>query len=86
MRAVNNNIIDMYHLKSLHSTIASQVVKIVKNEEGKFVVTFRDLNTHWDVPGYLYFDMEYDHVISCMGWKYIKPDIFDDSINIGMNI
>ena len=83
LRAVNNNIIDMYHLKSLHSTIGSHVVKIVKNEAGKFVVTFRDLNTHWDVPGYLYFDMEYDHVISCMGWKYVKPEIFDDTIRIG---
>lgn len=83
LRAVNNNILDMYHLKSMHSTIASQVFKIVKNEAGKFVVTFRDLNTHWEVPGWLYFTMEYDHVISCMGWKYVKPTMFDETIKIG---
>lgn len=83
LRAVNNNILDMYHLKSLHSTIASHVVKIVKKENGKFVATFRDLNTHWAVPGWLYFDMEYDHVISCMGWRYVNIDMLDDTINIG---
>ena len=65
MRAVNNNIIDIHHLKSLHSTIGSQVIKIVKDdEEGKLVVTFRDLNTHLEVPGYIHFDMEFDSVIS----------------------
>ena len=70
----------MYHLKSPHSTIGSQVIKIVKDdEEGKFVVTFRDLNTHLEVPGYIHFDMEFDSVISCMGWKYVKPEIFDDT-------
>ncbi|KAF6031584.1 hypothetical protein EB796_010109 [Bugula neritina] len=82
LRAINNNIIDMYHLKSMHSTIGSQVVKIVKNEAGKLVVTFRDLNTHWDVPGWLYFDMEYDHVISCMGWNYVNTQVFDESIKV----
>ena len=75
----------MYHLKSLHSTIGSQVIKIVKDdEEGKFVVTFRDLNTHLEVPGYIHFDMEFDSVISCMGWKYyVKPEIFDETIQMG---
>ncbi|XP_067937760.1 FAD-dependent oxidoreductase domain-containing protein 2-like [Watersipora subatra] len=82
LRAVNNNIIEMYHLKSLHSTIGSKVHKIVKNEQGKFVVTFKDLNTHWDVPGWLLFDMEYDQVITCMGWKYVRPEMFDDTIKI----
>ena len=51
----------MYHLKSLHSTIGSQVTKLVKTEEGKIKATFKDLNTHWDVPGWLYFDMDYGH-------------------------
>ena len=84
LRAVNNNIIDIHHLKSLHSTIGSQVIKIVKDdEEGKFVVTFRDLNTHLEVPGYIHFDMEFDSVISCMGWKYVKPEIFDETIQMG---
>lgn len=74
----------MYHLKSMHATIGSQVVKIRKNEQnGKLVATYRDLNTQWATPGWLYFDVEYDHVISCMGWKYVKPQIFEDSIQIG---
>ncbi|KAF6031393.1 hypothetical protein EB796_010308 [Bugula neritina] len=83
LRAVNNNIIDMYHLKSLHSTIGSLVTKIAKNEKGKFVVTFKDLNTQWKVPGWLLFDMEYDHVISCMGWRYVNTQLFDEeTINV----
>jgi len=81
---VNNNIIDMYHLKSLHSTIGSLVTKIAKNEKGRFVVTFKDLNTQWKVPGWLLFDMEYDHVISCMGWRYVNTQLFDEeTINVG---
>lgn len=73
----------MYQLKSLHSSFGLKVMKIVKNEAGKFVVTFRDVNTHAEVPGYLFGDMEYDYVISCTGWKYVKPDIFDDTVKIG---
>lgn len=73
----------MYHLKSMHATIGSQVARIRRTDQGKLKVTFRDLNTQWDTPGWLYFDIEYDHVISCMGWKYIKPDIYDSTIQIG---
>lgn len=85
LRAVNNTIIDMYHLKSMHSTIGSQITRIRRNEEnGRLVATYKDLCTHWDTPGWLYFDIEYDHVISCLGWNYIKPEIFGEGITIGI--
>lgn len=86
LRAVNNNIIDMYSLKSLHGLVAAQVQSITRDEEGRFKVTVKDLISHSEVPGYMFFDITYDHVISCLGWKYINPEIFDDSIVMGKQI
>lgn len=82
---MNNNLIDMYHLKSLHNIVGAQVQSIRKNENGRFIATHKDLISNGDIPGYMYFDISYDHVISCLGWNYVKPDIFDDSIDIGNN-
>lgn len=67
----------------MHATVGSNIVRLVKMENGRIRATYRDLNTHWDTPGWLYFDIEYDHVISCLGWRYVKPDIFDETIEIG---
>jgi len=55
----------------------------IRKEGDKYIASYRDLNTQWATPGWLLFEMAYDEIITCCGWKYIKPDMFDSCIQIG---
>jgi len=76
VRAVNNNIFDMYQLKSLHAVLNPTVKKISRLPNG-------NLQTHHEydypkskVPGTLKLTREYDHIIRCTGWKWVEPSVF----------
>lgn len=86
LRAINNTVLDLYQLKSLTSTLALCAKKLEKTADGKIEASFKILNTHWDEPGWLNFEVEYDHVISCLGWKYVTPNLFDEGITVGMQL
>ncbi|XP_006821781.2 FAD-dependent oxidoreductase domain-containing protein 2-like [Saccoglossus kowalevskii] len=80
LRAVNNNIIDMYHLKSLHALRQCDVTRVWKTEDGKFSIEYKMDLPNWNPPGTGHFVTSgYDKIISCTGWKFLNIDMFDDS-------
>jgi thioredoxin reductase len=78
LRAINNSIIDMYQLKSLHGTVGHRVKEIRRREvEGFDVITETELS-HWDPPRLDTVHWVYDEVIRCTGWRYTEPSLFSD--------
>jgi thioredoxin reductase len=79
VRAVNNNILDMYQLKSLHAVISPKIKKIEKLENG-------NLRTHHSYdypksskPGSLELTRDYDFILNCTGFNWVSPELFDPS-------
>lgn len=70
LRAVNNNLLDTYLLKSQNAILNADIVKIIKDENGKLKVTV----DYTQVRGGEKEEFEYDHVIITCGFK------MDDSI------
>ncbi len=77
LRAVNMPILDMFHLKSLHTTLAYDVKKIAKQPDGTLAIYWESHVPHWEPPGTIRRMYIADHVIRCTGWKYLDPTIFD---------
>jgi thioredoxin reductase len=76
LRAVYKSLLDMYQLKSMHSTLALEVTKIAKRPDGTFAVYWESDVPHWDPPGTIKRMYIVDHVIRCTGFKYTRPDLF----------
>lgn len=76
LRAVNNNVLDMYQLKSLHATIGFTVKSVSPADGGGFDVVLEGEQPHWDPPATATFPMRYHHVIRCTGWRYVDPSLF----------
>jgi thioredoxin reductase len=76
LRAINNTILDMYMLKSLHATFGLHVQKITPGAFGGFAVTGSADLPHWDPPGTATPTIPYDRVIRCTGWRYVDPALF----------
>jgi hypothetical protein len=73
LRAVNNNMIDTYQLKSQNALLDCDIERIEKTPDGKFRA---DVRYH-----YAYGEREelfYDRVILCTGFR-MDADIFDES-------
>nr|XP_006813221.1 PREDICTED: FAD-dependent oxidoreductase domain-containing protein 2-like [Saccoglossus kowalevskii] len=80
LRAVNNNLLDMYHLKSLHALRKCDATRVWKTEDGKFSIEYDMRLPNWNPPGTGRFVTSgYDKIISCTGWKFINIDMFDES-------
>lgn len=69
LRAVNNNFLDTYQLKSQNAVLDATIERIARDEEGKLVVSLRYTHACGEVE-----DIVYDRVIFCTGFR------FDDSI------
>ncbi|XP_070561497.1 FAD-dependent oxidoreductase domain-containing protein 2-like isoform X2 [Ptychodera flava] len=78
LRAVNNNILDMYQLKSLAVYAALLLQSIEKTPDGKYLVVLKDAVVHWkEKQGYFYLrPPPYDHVICCTGFNYVDLSMF----------
>ena len=76
LRAINNTILDMYQLKSLHATLGFKVRQIMPSGDGGFFVVLEGEQPHWVPPATTTFPFRYDHVIRCTGWRYVDPTIF----------
>jgi len=76
LRAINNTILDMFQLKSMHATIALEVKKIAKRADGTFALYWESPVPHWEPPGAIRRMYVVDHVIRATGWKYTDPAIF----------
>lgn len=75
LRAINNNILDTYQLKSQNAVLDAQIVNIRKtpNGSGQFVATFKYAHAECEVE-----DIVYDRILSCAGFR-IDDSIYDES-------
>lgn len=80
LRAINNTILDMYQLKSMHATPGFVVRRIEPRAAGGFTVTIEHPMAHWSPPGVVQAKMVYDRVIRCTGWRFVEPALFDADI------
>ncbi len=71
IRAVNNNIVDTYQLKSQNSILADEIVRIEYNNGFYYVTVIYDGNKQEDV-------LIYDRVIACTGFRF-DDSIFDET-------
>jgi len=82
LRAINNNIIDMFHLKSLHAVRVGKITQISRRtrEDGTtdLKVEYDMPLAHWDPPVMAHLHGHYDDVIFCTGWKYVVPEMYED--------
>jgi thioredoxin reductase len=76
LRAINNTIIDMYQLKSLHAMLGFRVLKVEKKPDGVLSVLLEEDVADWKRPTTYRVTMDYDHVILCTGWRYYEPALF----------
>ena len=72
LRAVNNNFLDTYQLKSQNAILDGDIQRIERRGE-EYVVTFS-----FSRAGEVIKDLTYDRVIACTGFRF-DASIFDDS-------
>ncbi|MEU7850472.1 NAD(P)-binding domain-containing protein [Micromonospora parva] len=73
LRAVNNNFLDTYQLKSQNAVLDGTVEQISRREGGGFRVLFRYARTVENLR-----ELEYDRVILCTGFRF-DASIFTES-------
>ncbi|GGU13317.1 NAD(P)-binding domain-containing protein [Lentzea flava] len=73
LRAVNNNFLDTYQLKSENAVIDGTIERIEPRPEGGFRIQFRYARTVEKLR-----ELEYDRIIACTGFRF-DASIFDDS-------
>ncbi|ELT88833.1 hypothetical protein CAPTEDRAFT_190646 [Capitella teleta] len=82
LRAINNSIIDMFHLKSIHGlrrAIPTKLEEIIVDGKRKVKMHFDQEQPNWDPPSTAHMYDTYDDVIFCTGWYYIIDAMWDDS-------
>lgn len=80
VRAVNNNIFDMYQLKSLHAVLSPRILKIEKLNDGTLMTTHEYDYPQSNPPGTLRLNRVYDYIFNCTGWVWGKTDLFDKAL------
>ncbi len=65
LRAVNNNFLDTYQLKSQNAVLDGTMEHIRRREDGKLVVTVRYTHASGEVE-----DLVYDRIILCTGFRF----------------
>lgn len=80
VRAVNNTIMEMFHLKALHGALGLTVKQIREAPGGGFEVRAEEEVPHWREPGMLELDLHYDRVICCTGFRFVPLQLFDESV------
>lgn len=65
LRAVNNNLLDTYQLKSQNAVLDAQILNIEKIQNGQLDVTVRYGHAEGEVEV-----LRYDYVITCTGFKF----------------
>ena len=72
LRAVNNNFLDTYQLKSQNAILDGTVVSVEREDNGPFTIRFAFSRANELVK-----EIRYDRVIACTGFRF-DPAIFDD--------
>ena len=79
VRATNNDILDMFQLKSLHAVLAPRIVRI--DRVGDVLRTTHEYDyPEGAKPGTLQLTRDYDQIISCTGFDWVPTDLFSDDI------
>ncbi|HEX9669300.1 MAG TPA: NAD(P)-binding domain-containing protein [Thermoanaerobaculia bacterium] len=78
LRAVNNNFLDTYQLKTQNAVLDGTIRKITRTKEGKFLVSIRYSHAEEEHE-----DLVYDRVITCTGFRF-DDSIFDESCRPAM--
>ncbi|MGW6442569.1 NAD(P)-binding domain-containing protein [Lentzea sp. NPDC055074] len=73
LRAVNNNFLDTYQLKSENAVIDGNVENIEPRPEGGFRIQFRYARTAEKVR-----ELEYDRIIACTGFRFDSSVFAED--------
>ncbi|BCL33316.1 NAD(P)-binding domain-containing protein [Streptomyces aurantiacus] len=73
LRAVNNNFLDSYQLKSQNAVLDGTVESVEKNADGGFRVIFRYARTTERLR-----ELHYDRIILCAGFRF-DADVFDET-------
>ncbi|GAA2673584.1 MULTISPECIES: NAD(P)-binding domain-containing protein [Actinosynnema] len=73
LRAVNNNFLDTYQLKSENAVLDGTIELIEPRPGGGFRVLFRYARTEEKLR-----ELEYDRIVSCAGFRF-DASVFDDS-------
>ncbi|MEO3745558.1 NAD(P)-binding domain-containing protein [Plantactinospora sp. B5E13] len=73
LRAVNNNFLDTYQLKSQNAVLDGTVEQIDRRPDGGYRVRFRYARTVEAIR-----EIEYDRVIACTGFRF-DASVFDES-------
>ena len=80
LRAVNNNLLDMYQLKSLHAVLSPRLKKITLQTDGTLLTNHEYDFPNGAAPGTLALSREYDVIIRCTGFKWLNEGLFADDI------
>lgn len=80
LRAINNTVLDMYQLKSLHATLSYEVRRIRRAESGMLAVDVEEELPHWDPPVVQRRTIEYHDVIYCTGWRFADTSLFGSGV------
>lgn len=81
VRAVNNNVFDMYQLKSMHAVLSPRLLKIERLANGTLQTSHEYDYPDARPPGTLKLTREYDHIIRCTGWNYVDATLFEDNLS-----
>ena len=73
LRAVNNNFLDTYQLKSQNVVLDAKVLEIKAQDDGSYVVTFDYTHADGEIE-----DLVYDRIILCAGFSF-DDSLFDES-------
>jgi thioredoxin reductase len=73
LRAVNNNFLDTYQLKSQNAVLDGTIERIARRDDGGFRIDFRYARTVESIRR-----IDYDRVILCTGFRF-DASVFDDS-------
>jgi thioredoxin reductase len=73
LRAVNNNFLDTYQLKSQNAVLDGTVERIARRDDGGFRITFRYARTSERLR-----EIDYDRIILATGFRF-DASIFDES-------
>lgn len=80
LRAVNNNVLDMYQLKSLHAVLNPRLQKISRLPDGTLLTKHEYDFAHSATPGTLSLSREYDYIIRCTGFSWLNATLFSEDI------
>lgn len=80
VRAVNNNLLDTYQLKSQNAVLDATIEAIERRADGRFAVTVQYAHAHGERE-----ELLYDRVLACTGFRF-DAELFDATCRPALTI